>query len=73
MRVGDTLELRRWVLSFGAEAEVLAPESLREQIRHEAQSLLDRLERWDFAPDQPFLPIFEVPAARASRVELARH
>ena len=65
MRVGDTLELRRWVLGFGAEAEVLAPDSLREQIRHEAQSLLDRLERWDFAPDQPFLPIFEAPRVLA--------
>jgi hypothetical protein len=28
-------------------------------IRNEAQTLLDQLERWDFAPDQPFLPIFE--------------
>lgn len=61
MRVADTLELRRWVLSFGSEAEVLEPESLREQIRHEAQALFDQLERWDFAPDQPFLPIFELP------------
>jgi predicted DNA-binding transcriptional regulator YafY len=70
LRVADTLELRRFVLSFGAEAEVLEPPALREQIRNEAQTLLDQLERWDFAPDQPFLPIFEglrVPQAEAMR------
>ena len=57
LQVADTLELRRWVLSFGADAEVLAPQSLREEIREEIHTLLDQLERWDFAPDQPFLPI----------------
>ena len=39
MRVADTLELRRWVLSFGSEVDVVAPESLRDEIRNEAQSI----------------------------------
>ena len=57
MRVADTLELRRWVLSFGSEAEVLEPESLRQEIRHEAQAILDQFERWELAPGQMTLPI----------------
>ena len=57
MRVADTLELRRWVMSFGSEAEVSEPESLRQEIRNEAQAILDQLDRWDFAPGQLYLPI----------------
>jgi proteasome accessory factor B len=64
LRVADTLELRRWILSFGSEAEVLDPTSLRNEIRDEARSLLDQLERWDLPPDQPFLPLAELQAAR---------
>jgi predicted DNA-binding transcriptional regulator YafY len=29
LKVAETSELRRWVLQFGSEAEVLAPASLR--------------------------------------------
>ena len=57
MRVADTLELRRWVMSFGSEAEVLEPDSLRQEIRNEAQAILDQLDRWNFAPGQLYLPI----------------
>jgi predicted DNA-binding transcriptional regulator YafY len=32
LRVADTSELQRWVLQFGAEAEVLSPPSLRQTI-----------------------------------------
>jgi predicted DNA-binding transcriptional regulator YafY len=35
LRVAETSELRRWVLQFGAEAEVLAPASLRRAIADE--------------------------------------
>jgi predicted DNA-binding transcriptional regulator YafY len=59
LRVADTLELRRWILSFGSEAEVLDPTSLRNEIRDEVQTLLDQLERWDLTPDQPFLPMLD--------------
>jgi predicted DNA-binding transcriptional regulator YafY len=65
LKVADTLELRRWIMSFGAEAEVLEPVSLRNEIRDELQSLLDQLERWDLSPDQPFLPMLELETARA--------
>jgi predicted DNA-binding transcriptional regulator YafY len=60
LRVADTLELRRWILSFGADAEVLEPLSLRDEIRDEVQTLLDQLERWDLPPDQPFLPMLDL-------------
>jgi predicted DNA-binding transcriptional regulator YafY len=46
LRVADTSELRRWVLQFGAEAEVLSPPSLRttiaETLRTAAAAYRDR-------------------------------
>jgi predicted DNA-binding transcriptional regulator YafY len=39
LRVADTGEVRRWLLGFGAEAEVLEPRALRETIAREAQRL----------------------------------
>ena len=35
MRVGGLGEVKRWVLSFGAGAEVLGPEGLRQMVREE--------------------------------------
>jgi predicted DNA-binding transcriptional regulator YafY len=35
MEVGGTAEIRTWVLSFGSGAEVLEPESLRQEVRSE--------------------------------------
>ncbi len=34
--------LREWVLSFGDQAEVLEPQSLREDLRRQAENLLRR-------------------------------
>jgi predicted DNA-binding transcriptional regulator YafY len=37
--VAGTEEIKRWILTWGAQAEVLSPESLREELRREAQAL----------------------------------
>jgi predicted DNA-binding transcriptional regulator YafY len=42
MEVGGTTELRNWVLSFGAGAEVLEPESLRTEVTRELGRALTR-------------------------------
>ena len=36
LRVADTVEVRRWVLGFGSDAEVILPAELREALRQEA-------------------------------------
>jgi predicted DNA-binding transcriptional regulator YafY len=38
--VAGTEEIKFWVLKWGAKARVLAPESLREEIRLEAEAML---------------------------------
>lgn len=35
LRVSDTLEVRRWILGYGAQAQVVEPQSLREALRLE--------------------------------------
>jgi len=42
--VAGTDEIRHWVMTWGSKAEVLEPESLREEIRREADGILDRYE-----------------------------
>ena len=37
--VADTADLRWWLLGFGGEVDVLAPESLREEFRSQAQRM----------------------------------
>jgi predicted DNA-binding transcriptional regulator YafY len=43
LRVADTLEVRRWILGFGREAEVVEPAALREAIRQEAEAVAQAL------------------------------
>ncbi|MDH7500208.1 MAG: WYL domain-containing protein, partial [candidate division NC10 bacterium] len=42
LEVTDSLELKRWILGFGQEAEVLEPRELREAIRQEAEGLMEK-------------------------------
>jgi predicted DNA-binding transcriptional regulator YafY len=39
--VMHTAQLRRWLLSFGEQVEVLAPESLRHDLKNAAQGMLE--------------------------------
>ena len=39
LRVADTVEVRRWILGFGAQAEVVEPTSLRDALLREAAAL----------------------------------
>lgn len=50
LRLADTLDVRRWILGFGVQAKVVAPEALREALRAEAEALARRL-----APRRPAL------------------
>ncbi len=43
LRVADTLEVRRWILGHGPEAEVAEPAALREALRQEAEALAQKL------------------------------
>ena len=43
LRVADTLEVRRWILGYGPEAEVTEPAVLREALRQDADTLAHKL------------------------------
>jgi predicted DNA-binding transcriptional regulator YafY len=43
LRVADTLEVRRFILGFGSEAEVIQPAALREALQREAEGLARKL------------------------------
>lgn len=45
LEVGSTTELRDWILSFGAAAEVLEPDDLRTEVAAELQRALTRYRR----------------------------
>jgi predicted DNA-binding transcriptional regulator YafY len=44
LRVAGTAEVKRWVLGFGPEAEVLAPEELRKEIAADLERMRERYE-----------------------------
>jgi len=60
LRVADTLEVRRWLLGYGAEVEVLEPPKLREVLRDEAEALIAKL-----APTRK--PLAEIRPSNPSR------
>jgi len=44
-QVAGTEEIRFWIMTWGSKAEVLEPESLREEIRAELEMMAKRYER----------------------------
>jgi predicted DNA-binding transcriptional regulator YafY len=44
LTVADTLEVRRWILGYGVQAELLAPEKLRDGLRKEAEGVTAMLQ-----------------------------
>lgn len=43
LKVADNEELVGWILSFGGDARVIAPESLREKVRQQAKAILKQV------------------------------
>ena len=66
LRVADTLEVRRWILGFGSEAEVLEPAALREALRRDAAALAQRLAPRRVPPAPISLPESGEPLRRAA-------
>jgi predicted DNA-binding transcriptional regulator YafY len=42
LRIADLAEVRRWLIGYGGEARVLAPEKLRQEIEAECARVLAR-------------------------------
>jgi predicted DNA-binding transcriptional regulator YafY len=59
MEVGSTAELRAWIQSFGSDAEVLAPVSLRDEVGAEMEAAAAK-----YRPEPPPLSL---PSKRAAR------
>lgn len=45
LQVADTQEVRRWILGWGAQAEVIQPTAMREALRAEALAMVEKLGR----------------------------
>jgi predicted DNA-binding transcriptional regulator YafY len=59
LRVADTLELRRWILGYGSEAEVTEPIAIRETLAREAAALVEKL-----VPRRPPLAVIKQQEGR---------
>lgn len=53
--VAGTLEIKFWVMSWGSRALVLEPESLREEIRDECETLLGKYGEGLLSEEKPFM------------------
>jgi predicted DNA-binding transcriptional regulator YafY len=53
--VAGTQEIKSWVMSWGSKAEVLEPQSLREEIRAESEALLEKYGRGLLRDEKPSL------------------
>jgi predicted DNA-binding transcriptional regulator YafY len=75
MEVADTAEVRRWILGWGTQAEVLEPAAMREALRQEALALGRALEpaRKPLAPARPLAGPPSGALGRGSRSEPASH
>jgi len=63
--VAGTDEIRFWIMTWGSQAEVLAPASLREDIREEAEMMRSRYESPIVAEEsQPYGPTKDHPLQR---------
>ena len=62
LHVADTLEVRRWILGYGVQAEVVAPQALREALRSEAEMIAAML-----TPKRPPLAAAVSKTAREPR------
>lgn len=67
LRVADTLEVRRWILGFGSETEVLEPAALRDALRREAEALARKL-----APQRRLPMRVPLPMSEQTRPHLRR-
>lgn len=66
LRVADTLEVRRWILGYGPEAEVVEPAGLREALTQEAQALAQKL-------SLSRRPLVRLESSRVRNVHKAKH
>jgi predicted DNA-binding transcriptional regulator YafY len=68
LRVADTLELRRWILGYGSEAEVTEPAAIRETLAKEAATLVEKLIR----QRPPLAAIKQQPGGHVDRGAIRR-
>jgi hypothetical protein len=43
LTVADTLEVRRWILGYGEQAEIVAPAEMRDALRVDAEAQANRV------------------------------